>query len=89
MTPVDDSPDAPDAASKEHEKRRSLIAAVGGYMFSRKLSILRLRRYERECRDGRIDAAAPLTKRELTEIEQAFRRLAMELEDAERQLAEG
>ncbi len=58
-------------------------------MLSQKLSILRLRRYEHECRRGSLDASDPLTKRELSEIEKAFRQLAAELEAAERQLAEG
>ena len=55
-------------------------------MLSNKLSILRLRRYERECRTGSIDAADPLTKREFSEFEQTFARIAMELEAAEDEL---
>jgi hypothetical protein len=58
-------------------------------MLSQRLSILRLRRYERECRTGSVKASDPLTKRELKEYAKAFRRLAMELEAAESQLAEG
>ena len=57
-------------------------------MLSRKLSILRLRRYERECRTGSLDASDPLTKRELVELEQTFRRQAMELEATERLAAD-
>jgi hypothetical protein len=57
-------------------------------MLSRKLSIVRLRRYERECRTGSLAASDPLTKRELSETAQAFQRYAMELEAAESQLAE-
>jgi hypothetical protein len=58
-------------------------------MFSRELSILRLRRYERECRTGSLAASDPLTKRELNETARAFQRHAMELEAVENQLPEG
>jgi hypothetical protein len=45
-------------------------------MLSPKLAILRLRRFERECRDGSDMASDPMTKREMREFEQIFRRMA-------------
>jgi ribosomal protein RSM22 (predicted rRNA methylase) len=53
-------------------------------MLSSKLSILRLRRFERECSDGSDEASDPLTKREMREFEQIFRRMADDRELAER-----
>ena len=60
---------------------------LGGVMLSNKLSILRLRRFERECRTGSLNANDPLTRQELSELEQTFRRVAMELEGIETQAA--
>jgi len=58
-------------------------------MLSNKLSIVRLRRFERECRAESLNANDPMTRRELSELEQTFRQFAMELEAAENQTAEG
>jgi hypothetical protein len=76
-------------AGKPKKHRRLGTRTWGGQMFSRRLSILRLRRYERECRTGSLAAADPLTKRELSLLAQTFDRYAMELEATESQLAEG
>ena len=69
--------------------RRRLAPTLGGVMLSNKLSILRLRRFERECRTESLNANDPLTRRELSELEHTFRRLAMELEATESQTPEG
>ena len=52
-------------------------------MLSRQLSILRLRRYQEECRAQSMNACDPQTKHELAELENAFRRLAADYEMAE------
>ena len=52
-------------------------------MLSQKMSIKRLRFYERECRRSRNDAQDPLTQRELAALEQTFRQLAADIEAAQ------